>query len=121
MEIENQRNNEKALETNEVVVGWNGDNGDFRSMDCSEEIEEDFRIEGTSAYLPPEVVLGAIPTPAADTWALGCLLYQCLTGLAQQRCARGSTSCIGVLMFFLSNISLPCSFLVRFDGIYNLD
>lgn len=71
---------EKALETDEVVVGWNGDNEDFRSMDCSEEIEEDFRIEGTSAYLPPEVVLGAIPTPAADMWALGCLLYQCLTG-----------------------------------------
>ena len=42
--------------------------------------EEDFRIEGTISYLPPEVVLGSIPTTAADMWALGCVLYQCLTG-----------------------------------------
>ena len=43
-------------------------------------LREDLRIEGTVAYLPPEVVLGAIPTPAADSWALGCVLYQCLSG-----------------------------------------
>ncbi|GAX24087.1 hypothetical protein FisN_9Hh339 [Fistulifera solaris] len=41
---------------------------------------DDIRIEGTTAYLPPEVVLGAIPTPAADSWALGCVMYQCLSG-----------------------------------------
>jgi serine/threonine protein kinase len=40
----------------------------------------DVRIEGTTAYLPPEVVMGGFPTPAADSWALGCVLYQCLSG-----------------------------------------
>ena len=41
---------------------------------------DDNRIEGTTAYLPPEVVLGGFPTVAADAWALGCVAYQCLTG-----------------------------------------
>jgi serine/threonine protein kinase len=41
---------------------------------------DDLRIEGTTNYLPPEVVLGAFPSPAADSWALGCVIYQCLTG-----------------------------------------
>ena len=44
------------------------------------EQEEDTRIEGTTAYLPPEVVMGAIPTTAADSWALGCVMFQCLSG-----------------------------------------
>ena len=42
--------------------------------------DEDERIEGTTAYLPPEVALGSIPTIAADAWALGCVLFQCLSG-----------------------------------------
>jgi serine/threonine protein kinase len=41
---------------------------------------DDNRIEGTTAYLPPEVVLGGFPTIAADSWALGCVTYQCLSG-----------------------------------------
>jgi serine/threonine protein kinase len=41
---------------------------------------EDPRIEGTTAYLPPEVVLGAFPSAAADVWALGCVMFQCLSG-----------------------------------------
>ena len=41
---------------------------------------DDFRVEGTTAYLPPEVVMGSFPTFAADAWALGCVTYQCLTG-----------------------------------------
>ena len=46
-----------------------------------EEEEEDERIEGTFAYLPPEVIRdGAVPDTLADAWALGCLLYQCLMG-----------------------------------------
>jgi serine/threonine protein kinase len=44
------------------------------------DIDDDARIEGTTAYLPPEVVMGAFPTPAADSWALGCVIYQCLSG-----------------------------------------
>jgi len=42
--------------------------------------EEDYRIEGTTAYLPPEVVMGGYPTTSADIWALGCVLFQCISG-----------------------------------------
>ena len=42
--------------------------------------DADVRIEGTTIYLPPEVALGSFPTLAADSWALGCVLYQCLSG-----------------------------------------
>ncbi|KAK1739503.1 3-phosphoinositide-dependent protein kinase [Skeletonema marinoi] len=38
------------------------------------------KTEGTTAYLPPEVVIGGLPTYAADIWALGCVLFQCLSG-----------------------------------------
>ena len=41
---------------------------------------EDLRIEGTTAYLPPEVVIGGLPTCATDIWALGCVLFHCLSG-----------------------------------------
>lgn len=44
------------------------------------ESDEDLRIEGTTAYLPPEVVMGGYPTTAADVWALGCVLFQCISG-----------------------------------------
>lgn len=62
--------------------------GDWRAQDapeveiseCEEEIIDDGRVEGTMIYLPPEVVKGGVPTLASDAWALGCLLYQLLTG-----------------------------------------
>eukprot|EP00435_Cladocopium_sp_Y103_P053108 s1285_g16.t3 len=62
--------------------------GDWRAQDapeveiseCEEEIIDDGRVEGTMIYLPPEVVKGGMPTLASDAWALGCLLYQLLTG-----------------------------------------
>lgn len=56
------------------------ENGAKQSMAEGDDEEEDTRIEGTTAYIPPEVALGSIPTPAADSWALGCVLYQCLSG-----------------------------------------
>jgi serine/threonine protein kinase len=62
-------NGSDALETEEETTA--GDDMD---------VEEDLRIEGTTAYLPPEVVMGGFPTTAADSWALGCVMYQCLTG-----------------------------------------
>lgn len=45
-----------------------------------EDPAEDQRIEGTTAYLPPEVVMGQFPDYSADSWALGCVMYQCLSG-----------------------------------------
>ncbi|TNE44353.1 MAG: serine/threonine protein kinase [Deltaproteobacteria bacterium] len=37
-------------------------------------------VYGTPLYIAPEVLAGDPPTPAADMYALGVLLYQCLTG-----------------------------------------
>jgi serine/threonine protein kinase len=51
-----------------------------KNLDPMEIDHDDMRIEGTTAYLPPEVVMGGFPTFSADSWALGCVLYQCLTG-----------------------------------------
>ena len=44
------------------------------------EPEDDNRVEGTAAYLAPEVAMGGQPSYESDCWALGCLLYQCLAG-----------------------------------------
>lgn len=64
--------------------------GDWRAQDAPEASEEqpppeealldDGRVEGTTMYLPPDVVRGSPPTLAADAWALGCVMYQLLTG-----------------------------------------
>ena len=48
--------------------------------EVEEEAEEDTRVEGTAVYLAPEVAKGGYPTPASDCWALGCLLFQCISG-----------------------------------------
>ena len=44
------------------------------------ELAEDTRLEGTALYLSPELVRGGAPTVASDCWALGCTLYQALSG-----------------------------------------
>jgi len=57
-------------------------NHDINGRGIDEDMQEDQnddRIEGTTAYLPPEVVLGQFPSLAADSWALGCVFFQCLS------------------------------------------
>ena len=73
---------QKHETTAEEEEDWHGarHSDDDDEEDGFDECEEDVRIEGTTAYLPPEVVAGGVPTTAADTWALGCVLYQCLSG-----------------------------------------
>lgn len=43
------------------------------------EDEEEPRAEGTAAYMSPEVARGGAPGIAADAWALGCVLFLCLS------------------------------------------
>eukprot|EP01104_Vermistella_antarctica_P016637 TRINITY_DN5705_c0_g1_i2.p1 TRINITY_DN5705_c0_g1~~TRINITY_DN5705_c0_g1_i2.p1 ORF type:complete len:1123 (+),score=240.42 TRINITY_DN5705_c0_g1_i2:65-3433(+) len=38
------------------------------------------QLHGTAEYLSPELIDGCPATRAADLWALGCLLFQCLAG-----------------------------------------
>jgi len=56
-------------EVPEVAEGEEGRNGRRSSF------------VGTAQYVSPEVLNGQVTTPAADLWALGCILYQMVTGM----------------------------------------
>jgi ABC-type transport system substrate-binding protein/streptogramin lyase len=38
------------------------------------------QVIGTTGYMAPELLRGAEPSPASDLYALGCVLFECLTG-----------------------------------------
>ncbi len=42
--------------------------------------EEKPHLSGTLDYVAPEQIEGDLPDPSADIYALGCVLYHCLTG-----------------------------------------
>jgi serine/threonine-protein kinase len=46
----------------------------------STRITHDGQLVGTPHYLAPELIEGAETTRASDLYALGCLLYECVTG-----------------------------------------
>lgn len=79
---ESSKNLLKQLRDGDWKVNAPKSSSSRESFDGSslENDEEDLRIEGTTAYLPPEVVIGGFPTAAADVWALGCVLFQCISG-----------------------------------------
>jgi class 3 adenylate cyclase/WD40 repeat protein len=55
---------------------------DFGLVAPAERSSGDGGWAGTAAYVAPELVEGTPPTPAADVYALGCVLYEALTGRA---------------------------------------
>jgi serine/threonine protein kinase len=62
-----------------------GDADDGNADDDSD--GEDDRLEGTTAYLAPELLAGHAPSVGTDAWALGCLVALCLTGALPIWCA----------------------------------
>ena len=62
-----------------------GDVDDGHAEDYSD--GEDDRLEGTTAYLAPELLAGQAPSVATDAWALGCVVALCLTGALPIWCA----------------------------------
>ena len=42
--------------------------------------QQDMHLQGTAEYLAPELIDGSEASPAADLWAVGCMLYQLLSG-----------------------------------------
>ncbi len=39
----------------------------------------DYKVQGTPGFVAPEVLVGGEPSPAADVFALGAVLYECVT------------------------------------------
>jgi serine/threonine-protein kinase len=48
--------------------------------DDSTQLTRDGQLMGTPHYLAPELIEGGPATPASDIYALGCVLYECVTG-----------------------------------------
>jgi serine/threonine-protein kinase len=46
----------------------------------SDEIDSDARVIGTVGYIAPEQLRGEVATPASDIFALGCMVYEMVTG-----------------------------------------
>lgn len=52
----------------------------FRNQEWTQIATHTTSIYGCAAYLAPEFAQTRIPTPAADIYSLGCIMYECLTG-----------------------------------------
>lgn len=85
--LRNMRNGDwKPGEKGPVDTGGDDDvsmepaEGTADGAEVEAEVEVDEMLEGTAVYLAPEVVKGRGTSPAADCWALGCLVYQCIAG-----------------------------------------
>ena len=72
------------------------------------EEEEEGRVEGTLAYCPPEVLQGERPSFGTDSWAVGCLLFQCLIGRPP---VHGSEQQVGAPCAFVIHVHLLFLFL----------
>jgi serine/threonine-protein kinase len=67
-----------------VLVDWPGDAvklADFGLARADDGVQTGTGIvPGSPAYMAPEQLAGAVPTPRSDLYALGVMLYQLLTG-----------------------------------------
>jgi len=57
-----------------------------------EVLQADGRIIGSASYIAPERILGELVDARADLYALGCILYECVTG-SPPFSSRGWISC----------------------------
>lgn len=62
---------------------------------------------GTAQYVSPEVLQNAPITPAADLWALGCIIYQMMSGLPP---FRGSNDYVIFKEIIACNLDFPQGF-----------
>jgi len=65
-----------------VLLGADGamlaDFGLARGADATQ-LTREGQLVGSAHYLAPELIEGQAATPASDIYALGCLLYECVT------------------------------------------
>lgn len=56
------------------------DFGIARAMSASSDTEINDLVWGSPQYMAPEIIKGAIPTPQADVYSIGAVLYELFTG-----------------------------------------
>ncbi|XP_062218696.1 spindle assembly checkpoint kinase-like [Phragmites australis] len=64
-----------------VVIGGDG-RARLTDFGCARPVESSRPIGGTPAFMAPEVARGEEQGPAADVWALGCMVIEMATGHA---------------------------------------
>ena len=73
----------RDVKPSNVLLGDDGavlaDFGLARGVD-STQLTHDGQLLGTAHYLAPELIEGAVATPASDVYAFACLLYEAATG-----------------------------------------
>lgn len=57
------------------------DFGIARAMSASPDVETHDIVWGSPQYMAPEIIGGAIPTPQADVYSIGAVLYELFTGI----------------------------------------
>jgi TolB-like protein len=71
----------------------------------SDEIDSDTNVIGTVGYMAPEQLRAEMATPATDIFALGCILYECVTGRGAFRSDTAVDTMTAVLRDALPSIT----------------